>query len=391
MPRRRKPAGRRERGTGYTTQAKNGTYTAYYPNRADGGYHVRRGFATQAAAEAWLDSFVVRHKAREDVDSGQQRVATWAEKWIERAARERQWKAKMKADVLFKLSYANAYLGDMPLADVFPDHVDAMMDELARDLAETTVRQIRNYLFQVFEAAVKRRYITFNPVIKPERHKRAKQKEPERLSAPQAALLVLRSADSFYALAWWLILVLGLRAGEVCGLRWGDVDLERAILHIEQEVTDLRGVAWKDMPKGDKKRTLPFPRALVPYFKLHRAWYTRRAAQGVKRGYWEEHGLVFPGRSGKPMNTTSLRHQLKRMTDGLRLPPVTTHMLRHTAGAFYTNLKTPQEIVSPILGHTPNITGHYAPPDVETLREWVERVYRQLAGEVERGRNAKVS
>lgn len=388
MPRRRKPAGRRERGSGYATQAKNGTWTGYYPNRADGGYHVRRGFATQAAAETWLDSFVVRHEAREDVDRGQQKLSAWAEAWIERNARERAWKAKMKVDVIFKLSYANAYLGDMPLADVYPDHVDAMMDELARDLAETTVRQIRNYLFQVFEAAVKRRYITYNPVIKPERHKRAKQQEPERLNVAQARRL-LREAPPFYALAWWLILTLGLRAGEACGLRWVDVDLERAIIHVEQEVTDLRGMPHKDLPKGDKKRVLPFPRALIEPLRTHREAYMRRAVQGVKKGYWQEHSLVFPGRGGRPMNTTSLYHQLRRMTDACRMPPMKTHNLRHTAGKFYTDLGTPQHILSAILGHSTNITGHYAPPDVETLREWVEAVYRTLAGDAERGRKER--
>jgi integrase len=383
MAKRRK---RRKPGTGYADQAKNGTWIAFFPKNG-GGYRARRGFGTRQAAEDWLDSLVARQAAKEDIAHGQMRVDAWIDRWIERSAKERQWKAKMLADVLYKLGYVKPFIGGTVLADVLPDHIDNMLDELARDLAENTVRQVRNYLYQVFEAAVRRRYITYNPVIKPERRKRAKQKEPQRLSAPQAALLVLRAEHGFYALAWWLILTLGLRAGEICGLRWGDIDWDRTMLSVVQEVTDVRGKATKDTPKGDKIRTLPLPRVLVPLLRLHRRAYERRAAQGVKRGYWQEHGLVFPGRGGRPMNPTSLRHQLKAHTDACKLPPVTTHMLRHTAGKFYTDLGCPYDLISTILGHGPRtITGHYAPADVEALRPWAERVYGLLTGEVERER-----
>lgn len=303
--------------------------------------------------------------------------------WKEREARERDWKAKTKADVEWKLGYVKPFIGDMALADVMPDDIDAMIDALSKDLAQTTVRQIRAYLFQVFEAARERRYITFNPVIKPSRRKRAKQKEPVRLSLPQAALLIRTAEQSFYALAWWLILTLGLRAGEVCGLRWGDVDLEAGILHIMQEYTDVRGTATQDKPKNDKTRHVPIARAFIPLFAAHRKAYLIRAARGMRAGTWKEHGLVFPGRSGMPMNPNSLRHQLKDLTDACKLPPVTTHMLRHTAGKFYTDLQAPTNITGAVLGHTPNITGHYAPPDADAMRPWTEQVWRALSGEVD--------
>jgi integrase len=74
------------------------------------------------------------------------------------------------------------------------------------------------------------------------------------------------------------------------------------------------------------------------------------------------------------------------LTDACKLPPVTTHMLRHTAGKFYTDLQAPTNITGAVLGHTPNITGHYAPPDADAMRPWTEQVYRSLSGEVDRQR-----
>lgn len=379
---RRKQRERRKRGTGYAGQAKNGTWTAFFPKHPD-GWHVRRGFDTRATAEAWLDSLVKRQEQKEDIAHGQQRVGTYMDAWKVREKRERDWKAKTVADIDWKLGYVKPYIGDMVLADVMPDHIDTMLDELSVSLAETTVRQIRNYLYQVFESAVKRRYITYNPVIKPERRKRPKQREPQRLSPSQTALL-LRKDTSFYALAWWLIVCCGLRAGEICGLRRSDVDLDRAILTVAQEYTDVRGTSTQDLPKGDKVLSVPFPHALTPTIRQHFKALTRRAAQGVKKGYWQEHQLVFPGRGGRPMNPTSLRHTLKRLTDTCNLPPVTTHMLRHTCGGLLLSVGAPENIIGAVLRHGPrNITGHYAPPNVEIMRPWIEKVYGVLAGEVD--------
>jgi integrase len=312
------------------------------------------------------------------------RLDSWIDRWIERTAKERDWKAKMLADVLYKLGYVKPFLGTFAIAEIQPDQVDQMLDTLARDLAETTVRQIRNYLYQVMEAAVKRRYIAYNPVIKPERRKRPRQKEPERLSAPQAALLVCQASTSFYALAWWLAVTLGLRAGEICGLRWGDIDFDRSVIHICAAVVEVRGRSLLGTPKNDKQRHIALPRALAPLLLAHKQAVVRRAAQGLQKGYWQEHDLVFPGRGGRPMNPIALRHQLKRLTNAAKLPAVTTHMLRHTAAKFYIDVGCPQEVLGAILGHAPNITGHYAPPDPDAQRPWVERVYNVVAGEVEK-------
>ncbi len=378
MARKRKP--RRKPGSGYTTQAANKTWSAFFPKRPT-GYHVRKGFSSRTLAENWLDSLGQQRESKVDIGSGLQSVDMWIDRWIERSASERDWKAKMLADVLYKLGYVKPYIGSYALVDVIPDQIDDMLAELRRDLADNTTRQIRNYLHQVFQAAVDRHYLVFNPVIKPSRRRRAEQKITQRLTVAQTVRVLHEAEGSFYSLAWWLVFTLGLRAGEVCGLRWGDVDLDHATLHISQEATDLRGTPHKDTPKGGKTRLLPFPLSLVPRFRSHERDYTRRAAQGLQKNYWQENGLVFPGRGGRPIHVTSLRHQLKRLTDACRVPPITAHEGRHTAAKFYTDLGATQELTGAILGHGPRtITGHYAPHDVEVLRPWVEKVYTTLAG-----------
>jgi integrase len=86
------------------------------------------------------------------------------------------------------------------------------------------------------------------------------------------------------------------------------------------------------------------------------------------------------------MNPTSLYHQLQRLCAAARLPRMKVHDCRHTAAKFYTDLHIEERYIKALLGHAPNITGHYAPPDADALRPFVEQVYGLVAGDAERGR-----
>ncbi len=391
MAKRRKRDGRRSPGTGYTAQAKNKSWTGYYP-KFGGGYHVKRGFSTREAAEAWCDTLHAQHKAGLAVTQGQRLVEDAIDAWIAREQRERLWKAKTVADVEFKLGYVKPFIGAMVMTDVLPDDVDAMLTTLAEDLAPTTLRQIRNYLHQVFTDAVDRRHITYNPVLKPKRRKQPKRRPAIHLSPEQIRLLLDQVAGSFYGPAWWLIVCLALRAGEVCGLRIIDIDLDRAIVTIAQEYTDLRGKPHNDLPKNDKIRHLPLPRRALADLVAHLEARAKRAKTGTKNGTWHEHGLVFPGRGGRPMHVSSLLHNLNRAIAAInaadatgprlvKIPKLTSHMLRHTSASLYTDVGCPEDIRAALLGHSPgNVTRFYSPPDIETIRPWVDAVYDRIVG-----------
>lgn len=387
MARRRKKQ-RRTPGSGYIKDLASGRFKAHYPKASGSGYHIRT-FAAREDAEAWLAGLAEAEHERFDVAGGRQTLETMAKTWQElRAAEQPPLKQKTLHDYAFKLGYPLALIGHMPLADILPDHVDAAMRKITKALAPTTAAQIRNLLIQVFDEALRRRYIQFNPAAlgKPRRRRAAVKKPPRRLSLEQAARLLQAAAALPTALAWWLLLCLGLREGEILGLRRCDIDCDAGTLTIVQQVTNLSGKRHIDTPKTvASARTLPLPRAIIPAFRL-------LCAERAPDGY------LFPGRNGAPMHPTSFLHILRhkrwkdKPAEGLYLAAglpvdVTIHHLRHTAGQLLTDAGTPENVIAAILGHTPStITRHYAPPTVDTLRPCVEEVHRRLAGEMERQR-----
>lgn len=381
---------RRTPGTGYTRQERNGTWTALYPKQGRAsGYHVKRGFATAAAAAGWLADLGRRETARMDIAGGEQTLETLIDRWLDRQE-ERVRAGKLKQttwnDYEFKLGYARDLLGDRRISTLMPDHIDDALTTIGRALAETTTRQIRALLHRILEDAYKRHYIGSNPVIV-ERGTAAERTPPVRLSAATTRTLRRAAEGSFYEPAWWLLFTLGLRAGEVCGMRRSDIDLDAATVTIAQTVANDRGTPYLSTPKTKAgRRVLPLPRALVPMLRAHLAWLDRRAREGMRRGQWRESTLLFPGRGGRPMNTTSLYHQLRRLTTAAHVVKMKVHDCRHTAAKFYTDLHVEERYVKAVIGHSANITGHYAPPDAESLRPFVEQVYRLVSGDAARAR-----
>lgn len=392
MARRRK-RGRRERGSGYISPLPGGRAKAHYP-KPKGGYFVKRCNSTEEAAQ-WLAELGKRDDASYDLTGGQQRLETWLNRWIDLQASDpdNPLKEKTLVDYRFKLGYVIDLLGSMTLADIKPDHADDAMRLIRKNLAQNTAEQIRNLFYRAMAEAVRRDYIPRNPVDRPQRRARKRKSDKShqvyRLNIREAAKLLHAMQGRLEEVAWWLFLLLGLREGEVLGLRRGDIDLVHATLNIAQQYTQLKGKAHKSTTKTEySDRLLPFPRDLVPLFEALYMTLNKRAANGMRRGTWQEHSLVFPGKSGRPMNPSSIYHMLKRALPTAGLPGhVNVHHLRHTAAAFYTGLLAPDVVRGAIAGHSPkSITDYYGEPNVETLRPWVEKVYQQLTGEVEKQR-----
>jgi integrase len=374
----RKRKSRRTPGTGIIRPLQGGRAKASYP-KPGGGYWTKNCHSV-AEAEAWLASFEQRKEQKLELAGGQMVLRDWIDVWVN--ARPAHLKPTTKADYAYKLGQLSA-IAETPLAELMPDMIDAALLALEREgIAHTTIKQVRGLLVRALREAVRRRYIAFNPA-EAERTSRPPSKERTRLNAGQAHILCA-TASGFYAAAWPLLICCGFRAGELCGLRLTDVDLETCVIHVRQVVSDLRGeTIVQDTPKTPaSRRSVPFPRAHVRALQAHLDALEKRATLALRRGTWQEHGLLFPGKSGRPLNPTALRHALHDATDAAKLPPVTTHELRHTCAGFLEDLHTPEHIIAGILGHGPkNITRHYAPPPVENMRPWIEQVWTLVFAE----------
>jgi integrase len=122
-------------------------------------------------------------------------------------------------------------------------------------------------------------------------------------------------------------LALGLREGEVLGLRWQDVDLAAGLLRVNHALQRVGGKLTLIAPKTARsRRTLPVPASVVKQLRAHRA---RQGQERLLAGAgWAEGGFVFTTLIGTPIDARNLLRWYHALLTKAELPSFRFHDLR---------------------------------------------------------------
>ncbi len=158
------------------------------------------------------------------------------------------------------------------------------------------------------------------------------------------------SRDRLHAL-YIVALTTGLREGEILGLSWTDVDLERRQLHVHQQLQRLDGRLQLVEPKTSSSRhmvvlTAPAAEALTAH--RERQLFERRAAD---KG-WRESGLVFTTAIGTPLEPRNLVRSFKAALRNAKIADRRFHDLRHSSASLLLAMGVDLKVVSEMLGHS---------------------------------------
>jgi integrase len=286
-------------------------------------------------------------------------------------------KARDKQGKIYKPSTAREYVNSIDLlvdgyAEILRRPVDTILrsdlQQIVNGLAESRgpqrVRNMFNPVRIVLSEAARDGLIRSNPTsdlrfpakIKSERilvDFESDEAMVDRLSAPLQVLYGL----AFYA---------GLRRGEAMGLRWKNVNLEEAVLRVEETFTH---DAFTDPKSSAGRREIPIPSKLTLILRDWQADCERRGPS-----YVEGHALVLAGDSSpeRPIAVSTIR----RMVQKQGAPP-RIHPLRHSYATMLERAGVPLKEAQLLLGHadamtTANIYQHASTGMMERVRDKLE-------------------
>ena len=146
------------------------------------------------------------------------------------------------------------------------------------------------------------------------------------------------------------MLLTGVRQGEVCGLRWSDVDFEKGVLHIRRNRLPGKGFVYEKKPKTKTSlRDIPMPETLVEDLRKYYDWFTEADRNFANK--LDEYYLTI-NRYRMPLYPHSLGHWLKVFEEENGFKRVTCHGLRHTYCSLLLSQNVPIQTVSKYMGHS---------------------------------------
>jgi len=280
--------------------------------------------------------------------------------------------------------YVAPSVGRLKLTELAPGHVTEMMRAMeSRGLSASTRRAAKKVLGRALRRAMQEGLVLRNAARIADGPRLART-ERRSLSATEARQLLQALHGERLGAAYEVTLALGLRRGEVLGLRWDDVDLDAKppLLRVRQQLQRRpgKGLVLTALKTPKSRRDLVLPPQVADSLRR------RRAAQASERlaagSLWTGAGLVFTTPAGAPVDPDNFRHRLAKLSQGAGLGAWTTHELRHSAGSLLFAMGVPMKVISETLGHSSErVTSEvYVHVQAEHRLEAAEAIARALWG-----------
>ena len=257
-----------------------------------------------------------------------------------------------------RLTHIVPVLGHLRLRKVTSDHLDRLhRAKLEGGMSGNGVAKLRTVESVFFNWCRKKHLIATNPALESEKP-RTRRYRATRLSAEEAIRLLQAVREDRLGPLIYVALTTAMREGELLGLLWEDVDLDRAVINVRHSLYHVYDDATRrntgrtalgDVKTEGSERTIPLVDLAVDVLRAHKA---RQAAERLRSSLWHDHDLVFCTEFGTPLISWNVSKRFFRPAlERARCPAIRMYDLRHSSATLLRALDVPIEVISAILGH----------------------------------------
>ena len=226
-----------------------------------------------------------------------------------------------------------------------------VVEDKFKPLSDKTILEHHRLISMIMAMAEKELLIPYNPAAKATPPKVSK-KEADYFQPEEVAEIVKALQD--VPIKWkamsYILIDTGCRRGELMGLQWNCVDLDKGIMMIKQALlyTKDKGV-YVGPPKTGRPRAVCLAPETIDVLKK---WKTEQLRTKIRYAdIWQDTGFIFTKDDGTAMHPDSITDWLNKFSDANDLPHIHPHAFRHTVASILISSGIDPVTTANELGH----------------------------------------
>ena len=328
-------AKRRPQGDGTIRKRSDGRWEAriIIGHKNDGSPMYKSAFAkTQKSALKQLHQLLDLYRDVDLTEECRMTLGEWMDKWMDEymifTIKENTIKGyRSQIDHQIK-----PFIGHKQLASLTTADIQKFYNKIKKEgrvhphpihghvLSDSMVRKIHMMLHEAMEVAVRERYIVRNPTDNTTIPKKTTTEKQVLDDSQLNRFLEAIQGEPYWHDFFYVEVMTGLRRGEICGIKWSDIDFNEGTLCIKRSVSTKEGGG---VSIGETKTDAGARTIIMPPSVTNLLWEKRSDAINE----W-----VFPHYTNPsdPLHPSSAYKKLKTLLKRLELPLLRFHDLRHT-------------------------------------------------------------
>jgi len=311
--------------------------------------------------EEELLKFKLEVEAGEYIAPQKMTLSAFVEEWEKKYAVKHLSESTLETYIGHINNHILPALGHMRLDQVKPMHVVNFLDTLTRkdgkekELSVGTIQYIYRVLRNIFSRAVEWKLIKENPVASIKRPSEKGRREVNVYDEEEVTMLLEAAQNEPFMWRMFITLALaaGMRRGELLGLEWGHVDLEKGVIHVKQELIMGRNAnpILKPHTKNKKTRVVSISPSVVEELKEYKRHWKKEKLKNMEIWKEFEHEFLFCKNDGTHLYPTTPTAWWRKFTERSGVRYIRLHDLRHTSATLLINQGVHAKIISERLGH----------------------------------------
>ena len=348
---------RRPQGDGTIRKRNDGRWEAriIIGHKNDGSPMYKSAFAkTQKSALKQLHQLLDLYRDVDLTEDCRMTLGEWMDKWLDEYMIFTVRESTVVGYRNMIEHQVKRFIGDKPLTSLTTADIQKFYSKIKKQgrakphpihgtaLSDSMVRSVHLMLHEAFDVAVRERLIVRNPTngttIPKKNHTEKQVLNDEQLDK----FIDIIKREPYWYDFFYVEIMTGLRRGEICGIKWSDINFDDGTLSIRRSITRMQGVG---VVIGETKTGAGVRKIIMP--PSVKALLERKRSEAIND--W-----VFPHymNPSEPLHPDSAYNKLKTLLKHAELPLIRFHDLRHTFATHAMKGGVDAKTLSGLLGHT---------------------------------------